>query len=492
LFDSRVNRVRASSILDGSWGTQQVETRTKGTDWSRKIKIKAIKRTKMRRTTKRVSQVAHRFGLDLDPDDQCVVRDLPLRIEPERIVFLVGPSGSGKTTALESVARECPGGASVDRMRFDGSRAIVDVICPHRPLSVALGVLGACGLSEARLWTRSYHELSSGQKFRARLARAIGRHITASTRAPIICDEFGSGLHRRLSRAVAFNLRKLVTRFKLSLVLASCDDDVAGDLQPDQLVRMHRPGVHDSETRFAGRRLMSLTRRLVIERGCKQDYSAFAAMHYRATDELGFVDKVFVTRDRAGGEPLGIVVYSHGPLELSLRNQATNNRFCRNPKRLNREVRIIRRLVVHPDIRGCGLGHRLVTKTMPMIGMRFVECLASMGEFNPVFERADMTRVGTCPMPKGRRRAMSDLERMGVDPMQRDFVMQVCRRRALRKVVARTVYEWYQATTGEGEKRVARQSPQFLAETFRGLIGCQPVYYLWERPVVAKKTRGAR
>jgi len=44
------------------------------------------------------------------------------------------------------------------------------------------------------------------------------------------------------------------------------------------------------------------------------------------------------------------------------------------------------------------------------------------------------------------------------------------------------IYQWYQATTGEGEKRVARQSPQFLAQAFRGLVGTQPVYYLWRRP----------
>jgi len=43
------------------------------------------------------------------------------------------------------------------------------------------------------------------------------------------------------------------------------------------------------------------------------------------------------------------------------------------------------------------------------------------------------------------------------------------------------VYEWYSATTGGGRNRVERQSPEFLAQLFRGLVGVKPVYYLWQR-----------
>jgi hypothetical protein len=54
--------------------------------------------------------------------------------------------------------------------------------------------------------------------------------------------------------------------------------------------------------------------------------------------------------------------------------------------------------------------------------------------------------------------------------------------------VARFVYQWYQATTGNGEQRVARQSPEFLAQTFRGLIGVRPVYFLWRKPNTPNRT----
>ena len=117
-----------------------------------------------------------------------------------------------------------------------------------------------------------------------------------------------------------------------------------------------------------------------------------------------------------------------------------------------------------------------------MVGTRYVECLASMGEVNPVFEKAGMTRIGTCDMPPRRARMLDELERLGADPFGRNFVMQVCRRPRVRRIVADLVYQWYQATTAGGEKRVARQSPELLAQTFRGLVGSRPVYFLWQRP----------
>ena len=158
----------------------------------------------------------------------------------------------------------------------------------------------------------------------------------------------------------------------------------------------------------------------------------------------------------------------------------------RNPKRVNRSFRILRRLVIHPDVRGCGLGHYLVRKTLPLVNKEYVECLAAMGEINPVFEKAGMQRIGQYGIPKKRKSALKDLQDLGVDPFGRDFPMQVSRRRRIREIVAGVVYDWYAATTAGGECRVERQSPQFLAQTFRGLIGARPVYYLWRR----KKSAG--
>jgi hypothetical protein len=138
-------------------------------------------------------------------------------------------------------------------------------------------------------------------------------------------------------------------------------------------------------------------------------------------------------------------------------------------------------MVIHPDLRGCGVGHRLVRRTLPLVGTPYVECLASMGQVNPVFEKAGMKRIGVCATRRKQALAVNKLRALEVDPFGRDFEVQVCRRGRVRAVVAEVVHEWYRATTAGGARRVARQSPQFLARLFRSLVGVRPVYYLWQQ-----------
>lgn len=446
------------------------------------VDLACAREMRLGRASPRTATVGTQFGIPLFSSGKTILDRTRIDIEPGRIVLLIGPSGSGKSSVLAEIERRFAGGCRVDRVSFPGDVAVIDRIAPWGLLRDALAILTACGMGEAHLWVRSFSSLSDGEKFRARLARAIALHGRSSPSAPLLCDEFCSILHRRAAKAIAFGLRKIATRRRLCIVLAASNEDVISDLQPDTIVRL------DGTTRATVERRavrpskpISLRRRLRIELGAKRDYEAFACMHYRATDELGFVDKVFVMRDAAGGSPVGIVVYAHAPLELALRNQATEGRFTRNPKRLNRCMRILRRLVIHPDLRGTGLGHYLVKRTLPLVGTPYVECLAAMGEFNPVFERAGMRRIGQYDHCRERKQALATLRKMDVDPNGREFVSQVSRRRPVREIVSRVVYNWYAATTAGGESRVARQSPEFLAQTFRGLVGSRPVYYLWKK-----------
>ncbi len=432
------------------------------------------------RPSQRTTEVALQFGLPPGAGERAtVVEPTRVAIGPGRILLLAGPSGSGKSTALGRIESHFASGCMVGRVGFRPDQAILDQVAPWAPLGEALSILTACGLGDAHLWVRPFEALSDGEKFRAKLARAVARHTRAPSAAPLLCDEFCSTLHRRVAKAISYCLHKLVTRRGLSVVLACSNEDVIADLQPHTIVWMKGGKCEVEERTVEDGRPISFRRRLRIERGNKKDYDAFAAMHYRATDELGFVDKVFVMRDGPQGDPLGIVVYSHGPLELSLRNRATDGWFSGHAGRVNRSLRILRRLVIHPDVRGCGLGHYLVRRTLPLVGTEFVECLATMAEFNPVFEKAGMERVGQYGIEPKRQEALESLRAMGVDPNAREFTLKVCRRREVREVVSRAVYDWYASTTVGGERRVERQSPELLARTFRGLMGSRPVYYLW-------------
>jgi len=446
------------------------------------VDLGCMRKRDLGRPSARTAAVAFQFGISFDDENATIVEQTRIAIKPGEIVLLIGPSGSGKTSALRQIEQQFAGTRCVQRVSFSGDAAIVDRIAPWASLSEALSILTACGLGEAPLWVRPFATLSDGEKFRAQLASAVAHHSRRESSAPLLCDEFCSTLHRRAAKAISYCLHKVATRRKLSLIVACNHDDIIADLQPHTIVRLLGHGRCDVQQHQRNRRPpLSLRRRLRIERGNKRDYDAFASMHYRSADELGFVDKVFVLRDGKGGEPVGIVVYAHAPFGLALRNQATDGFFRGNPKRLNRSLRILRRLVIHPDLRGCGIGHYFVRRTLPLVGTEYVECLASMGEVNPVFERAGMRRIGQYKLPRNRQSTIETLRAMDVDPTGPDFVKQVCRRPRVRAIVSKVMHDWYRATTAGREHRVIHQSPQFLAHTFRNVIGSTPVYYLWQR-----------
>ncbi len=447
----------------------------------RRLTISIERQPAARVRTDRMSAIGWQFGIPMSCEPYHIRLSRPIPVGPGKLILIVGPSGSGKSTILADIHRQIEGSPMVHRIQFPTQQAIIDAVAPWGPLTESVKLLTRCGLGEPRLWLRTFGELSDGERFRARLARAVADQRFQRNAAPILCDEFGSSLHRRAAHALAFHLRKLTKDHGLCLILACHDPSIERDLSPDVVVRLSggQRGIVSltARDRAAG---FSLRRRLRIELGRKKDYQTFGAMHYRSTDELGFVHKVFVLREGHSGTRLGIVVYAYGPLELSLRNHATRGLFAGRPDRLNENMRILRRLVIHPDVRGCGLGHFLVEKTLGQVGTPYVECLASMGAVNPVFEKAGMRRIGQVPVSTARMAAARALKRIGVDPLAPEFPHAIACNRRVRLVVMDVVRKWYATTTGGGgARRVKRQTPVFLARAFRGLIGMSPVYYLW-------------
>jgi len=430
--------------------------------------------------------VCAQFGLSPGEEAVTVADGLRLRLRPGQIILLLGPSGSGKTSILKAIA-ERTGGRWVGRRRFPPGRAVVDGVAPRGSLRHALALLTSCGLAEPRLWLRCHADLSEGEQWRAGLARTIGAALWRRRPPPVLCDEFTARLHRRAARATAFNLRKLIRRTGLTLIAAAAQDDVVDDLQPNTIVRLGSgpPAVVERTPLDLP---VSLRRAVSLERGSARDYHAFHAMHYRRRDGLGFVDRVFVLRESAGGELLGIVVYAHPPLELAVRNRSTLGRFVGRPERLNAELRILRRLVMHPDVRGCGLGHWLVRRTLPLVGVRFVECLAALGAVNPVFERAGLSRVGPSEMPRGQAALLERLHALKADPFSRDFARILSANPEARRLVEETIARWLKATQSAAPWRLQGRSAAALAGVFRQIVAAPPIYYLWDREGELPKT----
>src|SRR4051812_6439469 len=206
------------------------------------------------------ARVATLFGLDADPSPYVVADQFLLDLRPDDLALFTGPSGSGKSPLLRAVGRQ---GNALDA----GSLALPDlplVDALAGPVEARLDRLAACGLSEARLLLRTPGELSDGQRYRFRLAYALGPRASCppgarttsnvatgpaslcgqDARGPrfLIADEFAAYLDRTLARVLAFNLRKLVTRTGVGMLLATTHEDLTADLRPDLHVRCFGDG----------------------------------------------------------------------------------------------------------------------------------------------------------------------------------------------------------------------------------------------------------
>ena len=132
------------------------------------------------------------------------------------IGLIVGPSGTGKSTILRNFDEE-------EKIEWNPSLAI----CSHFKNAVdARERLCAVGFNSIPAWMRPYHVLSTGEKFRADLARRL--------RDRAVIDEFTSVVDRNVAKSCSNSIRRYVDQKNIKgLVFASCHYDIIEWLRPD-------------------------------------------------------------------------------------------------------------------------------------------------------------------------------------------------------------------------------------------------------------------
>lgn len=175
------------------------------------------------------SLVADAFGITGGGEPLVIARELELPYDPGQRIAITGPSGSGKSSLLRAIGEELEGKElRVSRPDDEelSSRAVIDAIA--LPFAKAIGLLASCGLSEPALLMRSPAELSEGQRWRFRLARALSREPDW-----LLIDEFASTLDAALARVIATNLRRQSLRQRCGVVVATCHAGPITDFDPD-------------------------------------------------------------------------------------------------------------------------------------------------------------------------------------------------------------------------------------------------------------------
>ncbi len=251
--------------------------------------------------------------------------DVPLEENEWQIGLIVGPSGAGKST----VARHLFPESMVGEYDWEEKKSLVDSFGKMAIRDIT-DALSSVGFNAPTSWTKPYHVLSNGEKFRATLARAI-----TDERNLIVIDEFTSVIDRTVAQIGSHAVAKAVRRRpEKRFVAVSCHDDIVEWLQPDWILEPHLG-------RFRWR---SVQRRPSIQldvfRANYQAWQWFAPYHY-LTANLSKSARIFV--GTLAGRPVvltGVIYFPHPKVRDIWRESRT---------------------VVMPDFQGLAIGLKFPT-----------------------------------------------------------------------------------------------------------------------------------
>ena len=139
------------------------------------------------------------------------------------IGVIVGASGTGKSTLLRKFGEP-------EKHRWNSFRSIAW----HFNNAVEANErFSAAGLMSVPDWIKPYYALSTGQKFRADLARSLRNNS--------IIDEFTSVVDRNVAKSASTAMARYVRKNNLKgIVLATCHRDILEYLEPDWVIDTDR------------------------------------------------------------------------------------------------------------------------------------------------------------------------------------------------------------------------------------------------------------
>ena len=232
--------------------------------------------------------------------------------------LIIGPSGSGKSLLLKEFGQE-------EKIDWSPKKAIVSHFSD--PIE-ATDRLMSVGFNDVRAFVRPYHVLSTGEQFRADLARRI--------KDGAVIDEFTSVVDRNVAKAASVALKRHVTKAGLkNIVLATCHRDVLEWLSPDWYFDTTDGTLHDGRLL----RRPSITVRIYP---CSRNLWGMFAPHHYLSHVLASSAKCYVVT-----------------AEFEKQTNVVGFVSCRPyPTGSIRRAWLEHRTVILPDFQGLGIGPR--------------------------------------------------------------------------------------------------------------------------------------
>jgi GNAT superfamily N-acetyltransferase len=299
---------------------------------------------------------------------------------------IVGASGSGKSLLVRDY-----GHSSVHDW---GPRPILD---HFEDPALAPLLFYAAGLSSVPVWCLPYAALSTGQRFRADLARSLEACYYTNAYSPAVVDEFSSVVDRTVARACCAALSRAHDKGDIGrVVLATCHRDILNWLRPDWII--------DTD---AGQFIVNPKERLQragmvasVYRVDREVWRHFVGHHYLNGDDLHPFARCYVATVGEHPAAFGAAIpFPHGSIHNAWRGTRT---------------------VTLPDYQGLGLGVRLsdwIAEAHVRAGYRYFSRTSHprMGEYrerHPNWRATSSNRTTqTIPEPG----ASSIGKRLGVD-----------------------------------------------------------------------------
>jgi GNAT superfamily N-acetyltransferase len=279
--------------------------------------------------------VAQPFEYTFDGTRTFVGWDKPVVPDGFRLGLLVGPSGSGKSLLLKEFGQELSPSWLVGKSVASHFQSVDD----------AMNRLTGVGLNSIPAWCSDYHVLSTGEKFRADLARKIDNGA--------VIDEFTSVVDRTVAKAASCALRRYVDKHNVTgMVLASCHEDIIPWLQPDWYFTTVDGILHD------GRLLRRPPITLRIYPCERSVWALFKSHHYFSQELSSSCYSYLATAEFDGMQETVVGFVSALPMPSGTLKNAWREH----------------RTVVLPDYQGLGIGPRIsngVAQLMVDSGRRY-------------------------------------------------------------------------------------------------------------------------